>query len=187
MAVNTFYLKTTGASFVNVMSCYSQVGFEKTKIKLTGVMCLSVVIILLRTVHKSGPTILMQGDMTELLLFTTVWAWVSCREEEKKHSGFRYSSGWMGVQCLQAYSVMSLFNTGCSTLVTPLVVALMSLMCVCEEWREGAPAAGDAGDGRAETGSDHEEGRVSARGRSWAGTEGGSTFQGTHTHTLQKL
>lgn len=72
MAVNTFYLKTTGTSFVNVMSCYSQVGFEKIKIKLTGVMCLSVVIILLRTVHKSGPTILMQGDMTELLLFTTV-------------------------------------------------------------------------------------------------------------------
>lgn len=34
MAVNTFYLKITGTSFVNVMSCYSQVGFEKTKNKI---------------------------------------------------------------------------------------------------------------------------------------------------------
>lgn len=50
-------------------------------------------------------------------------------------------------------------HRSCDRTNVPLLSLRVFYVCVCVSERgEGAPAAGDAGDGRAAAGSDHEEG-----------------------------
>ena len=78
-----------------------------------------------------------------------------------------------------------LHHNDCTSFVNEIFTHLFTWMrFYVPEWGKGAAAAGDAGDGRAEVGSDHEESWDTARGGSWAGTESCSTLQGnTHIHS----
>jgi len=124
-------------------------------------------------------------------IFSTQERWSQSEQLKRPAQKFMRSSGWIWVQLLKG-NISNIHVLCRATRLlhysnhTSLVVAVKSLlsiwMCLCmSEWGEGAPAAGDAGDGRAEIGSDHEEGWDTARGGSWAGAESCSALQGdTH-------